>query len=160
LPEVLILEMGVSDKKDMKYLLSIFRPNITIITEITQKYLEGFSGMDEMAGEYALLAAKTKPSGLLVLNNDNLRLRTLSENSAAPVLTFGFNESSDYCIIKAEKKEKGTEVEIKQEQGVIKELIPVFGAHHAQALAIKIIVNKFLEKYYDKKKEGYKALAK
>jgi UDP-N-acetylmuramoyl-tripeptide--D-alanyl-D-alanine ligase len=95
-PQHLVLELGVADAGDMKYLLSIIEPDISIIGDITQRYLEGFADMDELVGEYELLVRRTGESGLVILNNDNRRVRELKSLARARVVTFGLEPGADW----------------------------------------------------------------
>ncbi|MFZ1735625.1 MAG: Mur ligase family protein, partial [Candidatus Moraniibacteriota bacterium] len=67
-PNVLILEFGVSNRGDMRYLLSIVHPDIVVLTGVTQRYMEHFSDINAMMKEYGLLVRSMKRDGLLVFN--------------------------------------------------------------------------------------------
>ncbi len=148
-PKYLVLELGVSDQGDMKYLLSIIRPDIAVITDITQRYLEGFADMDELYDEYRLLAASLGGNNLLVLNHDNLRVRELAQISAAPVLTFGKSDGATYQAVKIEKLPQGQKFTVARQGNsqAVAAAIPVFGDHHIYAgLAGFAIENYVAEK--------------
>jgi UDP-N-acetylmuramoyl-tripeptide--D-alanyl-D-alanine ligase len=149
-PKYLVLTMGTSDEGDMKYLLSIVKPQISVITDITQRYLEGYSGIDNLVKEYKLLSQKT--SDLLIINNDNERIKELKSHTEAKIKSFGFNKDSDLVIEKIKKVENGQEITIKTggENKVFK--IKRFGKHHAYALAIGIIIDKHFNIDEKKKK--------
>ena len=143
-PKVLVLELGVSRRGDMKYLLSLIRPEITIVTNITQRYIEAFSGLDRMLEEYEYLVKHVEKSGFVILNHDNLQVRGLAEGSKAKVIYFGKTADGErgYEIEKIKKTEKGQRIEIAH-GGLKEELeIPRFGEHHAYAAAGGMIIEK------------------
>ena len=64
---------------------------IAVITDITQRYLESFSDMDNLVGEYEYLAASLPADGLLILNFDNNRVRSIKKSARCKIASFGFN---------------------------------------------------------------------
>lgn len=142
-PRYLVLELGVSDRGDIKYLLSIIEPDIAIITDITQRYLEGFADMDELIGEYQTLAASIKKDGLLVLNSNNRRVIELKSLTAGQALTFGLADKADYRAISINKSIYGQDFEIISAFGRQRQSIKLYGEHHLYAALAGEIV-----KYY------------
>ncbi len=143
-PEYLVLELGVSQKGDMKHLLSIVRPKISIISEINQRYVESFSGMDNLFLEYQYLARCTrKDSGALILNYDNARVRKLSKKTHARVEFFGkTNASGIFQIKRIEKEEKGQKFWLKHNNKIQEFFMPSFGEHNVYAsVAGKVFEN-------------------
>jgi UDP-N-acetylmuramoyl-tripeptide--D-alanyl-D-alanine ligase len=143
-PKYLVLELGVSRRGDMKYLLTIVNPKISVITGITQRYLESFSDMDELAGEYSYLVKNTSKDGVVLLNYDNIRARALSKKSKAKVEYFGFSENADWRIKEITKKENGQEIKIEHKGEEKKYLVNLFGEHHAYALAAGLVVKNYI----------------
>ncbi|PIV51698.1 hypothetical protein CO115_02880 [Candidatus Falkowbacteria bacterium CG_4_9_14_3_um_filter_36_9] len=147
-PRVLVLELGISNPGDMKYLLSIIKPDISIITDITQRYLESFNDMDIMAGEYELLIKKTKLSGLIILNNDNARINKLLIPNLKNIITFGFKDGSDWRITNAVKTEYKQLININFSDHNLKVtkqyILERFGQHHVYSLTIGLIINHYL----------------
>lgn len=142
-PEFLVLELGVSKRGDMKYLLSIVRPKISIISEITQRYIESFSGMDSLSREYEYLVKHTDKKGWVILNYDNIRVRNLAKKSKAQVEYFGLtNDEIGWQIEKISKTEKGQEIVIRHENERNKFFLNRFGEHHGYALVVGKIVDK------------------
>jgi UDP-N-acetylmuramoyl-tripeptide--D-alanyl-D-alanine ligase len=145
-PEFLVLELGVAGKGDMKYLLSIVKPKISVITNITQRYLESFSGMDSLVSEYAYLAKNTRKDGLVILNRDNLRIRDLAKKTKARTEFFGFSASSDnWKVEEAGKTDIGQKVKIRHRNETKDMSINRFGRHHALALTVGLIIEDMLK---------------
>jgi len=144
-PGVLVLELGVSDPQDMRYLLSIARPDIAVLTNITQRYLESFSGMDELAEEYSYLAGRIKPGGKLLYNIDNTRIQEAARSAKVEKVSFGMSSDADFKIIEVKKDELGSQVAKLRYNGEPKEtIIKRPGIHHVYArMAGLIIANSF-----------------
>ncbi len=145
-PQFLVLSLGTSDEGDMKYLLSVVKPDISVITEITQKYKEGYSDIDRLVEEYQLLAKKTKKGGTVVLNIDNYRVREIGKKRNQKVIYYGFKEKADVQIIDLQKNEKGQEVKIRYNKKESTHQIHRFGKHHAYAFAVGFAFTKFLNR--------------
>ena len=144
LPKYLVLELGISNPGDMKYLLSIIQPRIAIITDITQRYVESFSDIDGLIGEYEYLAQQMKNHDLLVLNNDNQRIKQMARITQARVATFGLNEGADWQAVEVKKDNAGQIVNYSHEDIVNIEKIKYFGEHHVYALLAGLIVKNEL----------------
>lgn len=147
-PEYLILELGVSRARDMRYLLSIVKPEISVVTAITQRYLEAFTDMDNLVSEYVYLMEKTNVAGAVILNQDNLRVKDLAKKTQTPVIYFGetADEKKDWQIVDIKKGENGQVVQIKHQEEIKKFHILRFGRHHAFALAAALAVEDVINK--------------
>lgn len=151
-PQVLVLELGVWNRGDMKHLLSIIRPDIAILTDITQKYLEGFADLDELFEEYNCFIKKAGKKGTLILNYDNAQIRA----AAAAAKFFSLESKRPELIApadfyQAEILERGDKGErIKVVHNGEKKLIELerFGAHHAQALLASLAVSDTIKDHF------------
>lgn len=95
-PRVIVLEFGVSDRGDMRYLLSIVHPDVVVLTDMTSRYVERFPGVDALAKEYRLLVRSMKPSGVLIFNGDSERFREISKAFPGSRTSFGFSDGSEW----------------------------------------------------------------
>ena len=146
-PDYLVLGLGTSDPGDMKYLLSIVRPNITIITDITQRYLESFSDMNELVGEYEYLTRLMPTAGLLITNNDNARLVALSGRAKCRVITFAIDNPADYQAKGTQATDTGQKFYLHcLEKGQEPVSISRFGKHHVIAFLIGRIIKDYVVK--------------
>ncbi len=151
-PKFLILSLGTSDEGDMGYLLSMLKPDISIVTDITQRYREGFSDMNNLVEEYHTLTNKTRKKGTLVLNSDNYRVREIAKDNKRKIIYFGFSELTDAMIKEVIKTPKGQKVIIKYKDKEREQEIQRFGKHHAYAFTIGFIVETELIKMLATKK--------
>lgn len=144
-PEFLVLELGISNPGDAKYLLSIIKPKIVIITDITQRYLESFDDMDELTEEYEYLTKKTKKRGIILLNYDNERIKKLA-NIGYKFIYYGLNDGAHWQAIEINREERGQSIKISHNDIVNKYSINRFGVHHVYNLLISLIVKDYVQK--------------
>lgn len=105
-PEILILEYGADRPGDLKYLLSIAKPNISVITAIGEVpvHVEFFSGPDEVAREKAKLIEYLPSAGFAILNYDDEAVINLRQRTRAHAMTFGFGKDAEVRIASFETK--------------------------------------------------------
>ncbi|PLX27934.1 hypothetical protein C0583_01710 [Candidatus Parcubacteria bacterium] len=145
-PKYLVLSIGTSDPGDASYLLKIIKPKILILTEISQRYLESFKDMDELAKEYEMMRDILTEDDLIIANFDNSRIREILVESKARVLGFGFFEKSDFKLIKIEKQYAGQSFVYEYKNNQINKNIKRFGKHHVYASLVKEAIIKYVEK--------------
>ncbi|MEK7508075.1 MAG: UDP-N-acetylmuramoyl-tripeptide--D-alanyl-D-alanine ligase [Patescibacteria group bacterium] len=99
-PEILVLEYGADHPGDLKYLLNIARPNISVITAIGEVpvHVEFYNGPDEVAREKGRLIEYLPVAGSAILNYDDKRVIELQERTRAHIITFGFNKGAEIRI--------------------------------------------------------------
>jgi len=109
-PKILILEYGVDRPNDMKYLLSIAKPKIGIVTALGEipVHIEFFSNIQSLVREKSKLIAQLPATGFGLLNIDDRFVWEMREQSRAPIVSFGFSEMADIKISNFENHfEKG-----------------------------------------------------
>jgi UDP-N-acetylmuramoyl-tripeptide--D-alanyl-D-alanine ligase len=145
-PRYLVLELGVSNPGDMKYLLSVIKPKIVVLTEITQRYLESFSDMDELVGEYEYLVKKTPITGFLILNYDNPRIKVMKKEAKGQVIYFGIKERADWQAKEIIKEKVGQIIKVNYQNVTQPYKINRFGQHHVYSLLIGLIIKHYVAK--------------
>ena len=143
-PKFLVLSLGTSDPGDIKYLLSIIKPKIAVITDVTQRYLESFDNVDNLFKEYIQLAKIIPKNGLLITNNDNVRLKTLKNHSKAKSISFAINEKADYQTSNIKKNLKGTSFSVNNGSKQTVFQINKFGNHHVYSSMIGLIIKTYV----------------
>ena len=150
LPKILVLGLGISCPGDMKYLLSLVKPKIAVITDITQRYLESFEDMDELVGEYEMFAKSIPSGGYLILNYDNERIKKLSELTKNKTFFFSLKENRDkiknyWQGSVLEKSNLGQRVRVLSDGLAAGDYeIKNFGQHHLYAFLCGVIVKKII----------------
>ena len=142
-PEILILEYGADRPGDLKYLLNIARPNISVITAIGDipVHVEFFSGPDDVAREKSKLIEYLPAAGFAILNYDDESVMNLKDRTRAHVMTYGFGRGAELQITSFETKSENDRpvgISFKLEHGgrfVPVRLDGVFGKTQAYAAA-------------------------
>lgn len=93
-PKVLVLEFGVDRPGDMRYLLSIVRPTIAVVTEISSSHIEFFGSLDAIAEEKGKLVEALSPEGYAILNADDTRVFKMRKRTQARLIGYGFHKRS------------------------------------------------------------------
>lgn len=143
-PKFLVLELGASNRGDMKHLLSIINPKISVLTDITQRYLENFSDMNDLTQEYRTLVRKTQRGGHIIINCDNIKLKKIFDSTKKRKQSYGFTSGCDWQVVKNKRTEKGESFQIKHRENIFSKEIERFGEHHIYAMLPGLIINELI----------------
>ena len=110
-PEILILEYGVDRPGDMRKLLTMVRPNLSIITAVGDipVHVEFFSGPEELAREKAKLIEYLPTAGFAILNYDDDTVLEFKNRTRAHTVTFGFSKGAEMRITNFETRSQNGE---------------------------------------------------
>lgn len=108
-PEFLVLEYGADKPGDIRYLLTIARPNASVITAVgdVPVHVEFFAGPDEVAREKARLIEYLPAAASAVLNHDDGTVMDLKERTRAHVMTYGFSKGANVQVTRFENRWEG-----------------------------------------------------
>jgi UDP-N-acetylmuramoyl-tripeptide--D-alanyl-D-alanine ligase len=142
-PEILVLEYGADRPNDIKELLAIARPNISVITAVgdVPVHVEYYTGPDDVAREKSRLIECLPSAGYAVLNSDDDRVMSLEDRTRANIMTFGCRDDAEVRIGGFEHRSDSGEpigMSFKLEYGgsfVPVRLDGIFGKAHAYAAA-------------------------
>ncbi len=143
-PEILILEYGADRPGDIKYLLTIARPNVSVITAIgdVPVHVEYYDGPEEVAREKGRLIEFLPVGGFAILNGDDPVVRNLQTRTRARVILYGFEKGEEVRVMRFEHKFRrdgapdGISFKLEYGGGVVPVRIPhVFGRTNAYAAA-------------------------
>ncbi|MBI2888982.1 MAG: UDP-N-acetylmuramoyl-tripeptide--D-alanyl-D-alanine ligase [Candidatus Liptonbacteria bacterium] len=140
-PEILVLEYGADKPGDIKELLSIARPSVSVITAIGEVpvHVEFYANPGEVAREKARLIESLPAAGFAVLNHDDPAVMALKDQTRAHVCTYGFGDGAEVALARFEHKVfegKPLGISFKIEHGgsfVPVRLDNAFGRAHAYA---------------------------
>jgi UDP-N-acetylmuramoyl-tripeptide--D-alanyl-D-alanine ligase len=149
--EAAVIEMGMSGFGEIRYLSSIARPDIAVITNI------GLSHIEKLGSRQNILKAKMeileglKSDGMVVLNGDDKLLYGLKDLLSFRTVYFGMEDGLQYqaCNVKT-MGEGGTYFEITLRNTDYKVNVPVPGIHNIYnalaAIAVGTEMNIPMEK--------------
>jgi len=87
--EAAIIEMGMSEKGEIKRLAEIAQPDIGVITNVGPSHLENFSGLDDIRDAKGELFDCLGPEQTAIANVGDERVRYLAEKTRAQKVYFG-----------------------------------------------------------------------
>ena len=87
--EVVVVEMGACAAGDLRFLSTLARPTIGVVTSVGLAHAETFGSVEQVARAKAELVQCLPPTGTAVLNADDPRVAAMSEDTSASVVTFG-----------------------------------------------------------------------
>lgn len=143
-PKYLVLELGTSDPGDMRFLVSVIKPYVVVITDINQRYIESFSDMDKLVLEYQALVNGIAKNGYFISNNDNIRVKSLKYSDSIKHITFGSDKDSDCRVLSAIKISKGQEIDYSYKNHNDKLSINRFGEQHIASFLIANIIQDII----------------
>ncbi len=105
-PEILILEYGADRPGDIRALLRIAKPNVSVVTAVGDipVHVEFYSGSDDVAREKARLIECLPSAGYAVLNHDDEAVMDVKDRTRAHAMTFGFAKGSDVQVMRFENR--------------------------------------------------------
>lgn len=144
--DIFIVEMGAYRKGEIKLISDMVKPEIGILTAITEQHLSLFGDIKQtQSAKYELLRSLPK-NGLAVVNLDNPYCREYIDDLDCQVLTFGIDsEFSPTCLIQDIITNKDGVVcsgIIDKKEWQIS--TPIIGEHNATNFAPCILVAHYL----------------
>lgn len=105
-PEILVLEYGADRPGDIKYLLRIARPNVSVITAVGDfpVHVEFYAGPEEVAREKGRLIECIPAAGFAILNRDDETVMELEPRTRGRVITYGFGKDAEVRIARFENR--------------------------------------------------------
>lgn len=90
--EVAVVEMGISDFREMHRLSEIAKPDICVLTNIGQCHLENLKSREGILKAKSEIFDFMNEDGAVCINGDDDMLRTLEEVKGRKPLTFGIGQ--------------------------------------------------------------------
>lgn len=156
-PKVLVLEMGVDRPGDMDYLLSIARPNISVVTNIGISHYEYFGSQEAVLHEKGKIVQAVDSTGVVVLNGDNPGAASLKEWTEAKVVRYGFDQQNEVRLqIQTEQFTVPVEskLEVHTPTQNLSVVIPAVGVPHLSSCGAAIAVGLYMGLPLDKIQKG------
>ncbi len=131
-----VVECGASSLGEMHELVSCCRPDIGIITGVSNAHLNGFQNLQGVYTEKTKMVRSLSPDGLAILPGDSRKLRELARELCCRTLLVGESSANDVRIQNV--RLANGHVQFKLDQHTYK--IPLAGKHYAQAGAIAVVL--------------------
>ncbi|MFN0100858.1 MAG: UDP-N-acetylmuramoyl-tripeptide--D-alanyl-D-alanine ligase [Bryobacteraceae bacterium] len=110
--EVGVLEMGMNHAGEIRYLCSIAKPDIGVITNVGAAHIENFSSIEAIALAKRELIEELGPHGTAVLNYDDPRVRVFGEVHTGRTVTYGIESGADIRAENVELTAEGAKFQI------------------------------------------------
>ncbi|MFM1651514.1 UDP-N-acetylmuramoyl-tripeptide--D-alanyl-D-alanine ligase [Brevibacillus sp. B_LB10_24] len=127
--EVAVLELGMNHAGEIDLLASLVKPQISVITNISDAHIEHFGTKEKIALAKAELLSHTDPDGMVLLNGDNEYLRKISHLYDGKLLFYSVEGPADIWADEIEPTESGTRFTVHFRTG---EHFPVFLSLHGR----------------------------
>ena len=142
-PRILVLEMGVRKRGDMKYLLSIIKPFMAVISDINRSFSDN---KETITQEMTDLVEAIPEKGKIILNADNEKVKSLSKYAKGEVIFYGTQLETTVKISNIKKNSEGQSFDLKINGSKDNIKTKLFGLHNIYALtASKIIAREIRE---------------
>ena len=129
--EVAVVEMGISDFNEMSRLSKIVKPDICVLTNIGPCHLENLKDLDGVLKAKSEIFESMNPSGFVVLNGDDEKLRLVKRVNDKTPDYFGIDEKNDvFAKNIVSKGLLGSECNVVTKEGNFDAFIPLPGKHH------------------------------
>jgi len=93
--KVAVLEMGMSDSGEIRRLAEIARPEIGVITNVSQAHMEHLKTLKDVQAAKGELFESLTEEGTAIVNADDPLVRDLAKGLRARVITFGIEREAD-----------------------------------------------------------------
>lgn len=125
--ELAVVEMGTSAPGEIRRLSCIARPDIGVLTNISEAHLEGLGSMEGVAASKAELLEGISPDGALVFNSDNLWCQVIAKGFSGRRISFGIYERADIKGEQIKKEGGGLTFTVNRQHKV---WLPTLGLHN------------------------------
>jgi UDP-N-acetylmuramoyl-tripeptide--D-alanyl-D-alanine ligase len=93
--EVGVIELGMNHSGEIRFLASLAKPQVGVVTNVGYAHIESFDGIDGIARAKRELIEALGPGGTAILNADDARVLAFREAHVGRVVTYGFSTDAD-----------------------------------------------------------------
>ena len=145
----LVIEMGAAKPGDIKYLSSILKPNIGVITNIGNSHLEKLKNIKGVLKVKSELVSNIKKDGYLVVPNENEEHLKFWKKiiRGKELITFGIEQNADFYAINIKSSIKKQEFNIISDKYNIDHKIKtsLSGVHNIKNILAAFVVSYLIE---------------
>ena len=96
--EVFVAEMGMNGLGQIKAMVDMFPPHISVITTINQTHAEKLGSVKNITKAKSEILSNMTREDVAVLNIDNVHCRSIAKSFKGKVIWFGVNTKADYNL--------------------------------------------------------------
>jgi UDP-N-acetylmuramoyl-tripeptide--D-alanyl-D-alanine ligase len=138
--EVYVFEMGMNHLGEIRFLASIGRPHIAVVTNVGTAHIENLGSREAIGLAKRELVESLPPDGVAVVNADDRIVARFGEIHPGRTVTFGLSEGADVRVEELEMGESGARFRI----GGVAFETPVAGKHSVMNVAAAVAVGSEL----------------
>ncbi|MEK7688662.1 MAG: UDP-N-acetylmuramoyl-tripeptide--D-alanyl-D-alanine ligase, partial [Deltaproteobacteria bacterium] len=109
-----VVELGISEKGEMKRLAQICKPDVAVLTNIGEAHIATLDSIEGVASAKGELFESMDDNGTAVINIDDPWLKKIAENISAKKITFSLKSKADVVL----KEASGKRQEAKGSSGI------------------------------------------
>lgn len=94
--DVIVQELGTDKPGDIPYFAKYLRPDIAVVTGVSEEHMANFASLDDVAKEELSVAAY---SALTIVNRDDVDARFASLASTSNIDTYGLGDHAEYRFV-------------------------------------------------------------
>ncbi|MCR4648511.1 MAG: UDP-N-acetylmuramoyl-tripeptide--D-alanyl-D-alanine ligase [Lachnospiraceae bacterium] len=143
--EIAVLEMGISEFGEMTILSEMAKPDICVITNISECHLETLGSLDGVFKAKTEIFEHMKEDGCVVVCGDDERLAKIEDVKGKKPVKYGFDEKNDVHPVKVLNRGLwGSECTVQDKDGIFGISIPLAGKHMVYDALAAVSVAKIL----------------
>ena len=94
--DIFIAEMGTNSIGEIKYLSEVAKPDIGVITNISEAHIQNFDSVDDIYNEKMELFKSLKEGGIAFINMDDPYISTSTLSPNVRIIRYGFQNRFEY----------------------------------------------------------------
>lgn len=157
--EVAILEMGMSQSKEIEYLAKIAKPHIGVITNIGLSHIENLGSQDNILKAKMEIATYFNSDNTLIVNGEDTYLNSINSDSYEIIKT-GFKKEFNYSANNISLNSLSSTFNVALPYTNDKCSLDLPGKHNIINYLLAIAVSDKLNVPFDLVKEGIKTIEK
>lgn len=126
-----VLEMGARKPGDIKYLMEIVNPQVTLVNNVAPAHTETFGDLDTIARTKGEIYSYLQSTGTAIINVDDAYAPFwLSSLTSQRVITFGLEHAADITCAYIVEEHHRIKMELVTDIGSIQVMLPLLGMHN------------------------------
>jgi UDP-N-acetylmuramoyl-tripeptide--D-alanyl-D-alanine ligase len=128
--ERVVLEMGMYDLGEISQLCAIAQPHVGLVTNVGPTHMERLGTVERIAQAKAELVQALPPDGAAILNQDDVFVRQMAQQTRARVFTYGLTPQADLWASDIESEGlEGIRFVLHYQREAVHAKVPLLGRH-------------------------------